>query len=83
MDGEKALQYARSRHSSSDFSRSLRQQLIVQAVMNKLTENGLGNVSKLKNLYEDYTKMVTTNVSLKEMLGMVKYINKVQHMFSF
>jgi LCP family protein required for cell wall assembly len=30
MSGERALQYARSRHSTSDFSRSLRQQLIVQ-----------------------------------------------------
>jgi len=30
MSGERALQYARSRHSTSDFARSLRQQLIVQ-----------------------------------------------------
>lgn len=30
LDGEKALQYARSRHSTSDFARSLRQQQIVK-----------------------------------------------------
>ncbi|MFA6256295.1 MAG: LCP family protein [Candidatus Absconditabacterales bacterium] len=83
MNGERALQYARSRHSTSDFSRSLRQQLIVQGVMNKLMENGLGNITKLKKLYEDYTKIVTTNISLKEMLGLAKYAYKLKHIFSF
>ena len=83
LDGEKALQYARSRHSTSDFSRSLRQQLIIQWIMNKLKENGLGNVGKLQKLYDDYIEMVTTNISLKEMLGMVKYAYKLKHMFSF
>lgn len=36
MDGERALQYARSRHTSSDFDRSRRQQIVVQALMRKL-----------------------------------------------
>ncbi|MFA7298600.1 MAG: LCP family protein [Candidatus Absconditabacterales bacterium] len=83
MSGERALQYARSRHSTSDFARSLRQQLIVQGVMNKLKENGFGNITKLKKLYADYVQMVTTNISLKEMLGMVKYADNIKHMFSF
>jgi anionic cell wall polymer biosynthesis LytR-Cps2A-Psr (LCP) family protein len=83
MSGERALQYARSRHSTSDFARSLRQQLIVEAVMNKLKENGLGNITKLKKLYADYVQMVTTNVSLKEMLGMVQYADNIKHVFSF
>jgi len=83
MSGERALQYARSRHSTSDFARSLRQQLIVEWVMNKLKENGLGNVTKLKRLYADYVQMVTTNISLKEMLGMVRYADNIKHVFSF
>jgi len=83
MSGERALQYARSRHSTSDFSRSLRQQLIVKGVMNKLVKSGLGNINKLKALYGDYTKMVTTNISLKEMLGMVKYAYRLKNTFSF
>ncbi len=83
MDGEMALQYARSRHSTSDFARSLRQQQIIQAIIEKLKDNGFGNVNKLKNLYGDYTEMVTTNISLKEMLGIAKYAYKLEHMFSF
>gem|GEM_PF-3919405 len=51
--------------------------------MDKFKENGLGNVSKLQTLYDDYIKMVTTNISLKEMLGMVKYAYKLKHIFSF
>lgn len=83
MDGERALEYARSRHSTSDFSRSLRQQLIVKAIIDKLMSNGLGNVSKIKQLYKNYTTMVTTNIALKEMLGMVKYVDNIKHIFSF
>ncbi len=83
MSGERALEYARSRHSTSDFSRSLRQQLIVEGVMNQLKLNGLGNLIKLKALYNDYVKTVTTNISLKEMLGMVKYADRLKNIFSF
>lgn len=36
LDGETALQYARSRHSTSDFSRSARQQLILAAIGDKV-----------------------------------------------
>jgi hypothetical protein len=51
--------------------------------MDKLKENGMGNINKLKKLYADYTKMVTTNISLKEMLGMAQYAYKLKHIFSF
>lgn len=83
MTGDRALQYARSRHSSSDFSRSLRQQLIIKAIVEKLKQNGLGNIGKLKQLYADYTKMVITNISLKEMLGLAQYADNLKHIFSF
>jgi anionic cell wall polymer biosynthesis LytR-Cps2A-Psr (LCP) family protein len=36
MDGKTALQYARSRHSTSDFDRSDRQQQILQALKDKM-----------------------------------------------
>jgi LCP family protein required for cell wall assembly len=37
MDGERALQYVRSRHASSDFDRAARQQQLVQALVSKLS----------------------------------------------
>ncbi len=36
FDGETALRYARSRHSTSDFDRSARQQLLLSALANKV-----------------------------------------------
>jgi len=38
MDGRRALIYARTRHSSSDFQRAKRQQLIIQACFNRLLQ---------------------------------------------
>ncbi len=35
LDGDTALKYARSRHTTSDFSRSLRQQLILKGIKDK------------------------------------------------
>lgn len=83
FDGETALEYARSRHSTSDFSRSLRQQLIIKAIMDKLISKGLLNITRIKKLYADYTNIVKTNISLKEIMGMVKYIYRLKHMFSY
>ena len=36
LDGDTALKYARSRHSTSDFSRSIRQQLILKGIKDKV-----------------------------------------------
>ncbi|MCX6823141.1 MAG: LCP family protein [candidate division SR1 bacterium] len=83
MNGETALEYARSRHSTSDFSRSLRQQIIIKAIIDKMKSQGLGTVTKLKKLYSNYTSMVKTNISLKEMMGMAKYMDKLDNMFSY
>jgi LCP family protein required for cell wall assembly len=83
MNGEKALQYARSRHSTSDFARSLRQQQIVKAVADKAMSKWLANVTKLKRLYGNYTSMVKTNITTQEIMGLAKYIYKLDHIFSY
>lgn len=84
FDGATALKYARSRHSTSDFDRSRRQQQIIQAVVDKLMEKeNFNSVSKVRSLYEDYTKMVFTNISSQEILWMFKYANQIDNMFSF
>lgn len=82
LDGATALKYARSRHSSSDFSRSQRQQLIIKAIMDKISNDGL-SVNNIKGIYETYQQYVTTNISLDEMLGLIAYGKTVPPMFNF
>jgi anionic cell wall polymer biosynthesis LytR-Cps2A-Psr (LCP) family protein len=74
--------YARSRHSTSDFDRSLRQQQIIKAVKDKLITQ-ITSPTKVKQLYSDYTKIVKTNISLDEMFGLAQYMDNIKHMFSF
>lgn len=55
---ETALNYARSRHSTSDFDRSIRQQQIIKALRDKLTKwwffEKLSNANKLYQVFEKY-----------------------------
>jgi LCP family protein required for cell wall assembly len=84
LDWKTALMYARSRHTTSDFDRSLRQQQIIDALKDKLLSWWyLKNVSKVKALYSDYTKMVTTNISFKEIIWAIKYTDSLNNIFSF
>lgn len=84
LDGTTALKYARSRHTTSDFSRSQRQQEIIKAVIHTaLQKENLTSVNKLTELYDTYTKMITTNISSKEIIWMVKYIYEFKNIFSF
>ncbi len=73
MDGELALKYARSRHSSgiegSDFARAHRQQLILEAVKNKLfSKSTLFRPTIIKNIYNELTDHISTNMEIWEML---------------
>lgn len=84
LDWDTALKYARSRHSTSDFSRSERQQIIIEAVMKKLLSmQDIMHVNTIKSLYNDYTQMVETNVSNTEIIGMLQYIFTIKDMFNF
>ncbi len=84
LDGKTALMYARSRHTTSDFDRSLRQQLIVKAILKQITSKDiLLSPSKIKDLYGNYTEMVKTNISSDEMIGMSRFAYDLDHIFSF
>ena len=61
MDGERALQYARSRHGSSDFDRAERQGLVVRAMAHKLVDRSTWR--KLPALYKVFDAAVDTNLS--------------------
>jgi LCP family protein required for cell wall assembly len=72
MDGETALKYARSRHSTNaneagDFARARRQQKVILALKDKiLSAETLFNPIKLKELYDSYKENVTTNIELPQ-----------------
>ena len=76
FDWETALNYARSRHSTSDFDRSLRQQQIIEAIKNKLLEWWfLSKVSKAKKFYDVFSKYVYTDIWLKDAVSIFNEIN--------
>ena len=83
FNGERALEYARSRESTTDFDRSSRQQLIIKAVINKLISIGILNISQLKKLYTDYTTLIHTNISMNQMIRLSQYMYNHNNMFSY
>ncbi len=66
MNGQDALAYARSRHGSSDFDRSARQQRVITSVRDQ-TDIGelLTNPSRITELIKQLSKDVKTNIPPK------------------
>ena len=67
LDGLGALRYSRSRHTSNDFERSERQQLILNQVLEKLSGE-LSNPKKLLPFLKMMQKYIKTNFSTTEAL---------------
>jgi LCP family protein required for cell wall assembly len=79
MDGQRALEYSRSRHAAgpegSDFARSRRQQQIVTAVEQKAAQGGLlTNVLNIMNAIQGH---VFTDLSIAEVKDLSDYISGV------
>lgn len=84
LDGETALKYARSRQTTSDFSRALRQQHIIEAVIEKITDMlASAQIGKLQDLFEQTKNVYTSNITYKQMLGMTEYLDDERWYFSF
>jgi LCP family protein required for cell wall assembly len=62
MDGERALEYARIRHSDNDYKRIERQQLVLRSIIAKSKTLSLIDVGKMKDLYSSYHESVRTNI---------------------
>ncbi len=83
FDWENALKYARSRHSTSDFDRSMRQQQVIKAVKEKLTAGYfLKSPSKIKQLYDVFKEYVYTDIPLSVIIKLA-YKIKDDNEFSF
>lgn len=73
FDGDKALKYARSRHSTSDFDRSKRQQLVLGALQEKmLSAKILTSPRKIEGIYSVLSDSIRTNASMTDMIKMAK-----------
>jgi LCP family protein required for cell wall assembly len=75
MNGERALQYARSRYTTSDFDRAKRQQLILLAIREKALNLNL--IPKLPSLFGTMGSMVKTDMSLDEMIDLARLAPQV------
>ncbi len=68
MDGQRALEYSRSRMSTTDFDRAKRQQQVLLAVRQKAVDLGvLSLITKLPSLFATMGNMVKTDMTLNEM----------------
>lgn len=73
LNGETALKYARSRKTTSDFDRSARQQLIIQAVRDKALSLGVvTNPKKLSDLTTALGKHFQTDLASNLWLTVMK-----------
>ncbi len=68
LDGATALRYARSRHSSSDFDRSRRQQQVLRAILTEVRARGLlSQATLLPALASDLEQSVSTTMPLGDL----------------
>lgn len=68
MDGPTALRYARTRHSSSDFDRSARQQQVLRAILDEVQARGLlSQAALLPELAGDLQESVSTTLPLSDL----------------
>lgn len=71
LDGRNALIYARSRHASTDFDRSKRQQLVLRSVLDQVRARGLlDNIATLPQWAEVLAQNVRTTLPIGQ-LGMI------------
>lgn len=79
MDGDTALKFARSRHTSSDFDRSKRQQQILVALKSKALSLGtLTNPVKLASLIGTIGNHMKTDLQINEIQKLMKIMGEVR-----
>ena len=75
MNGDQALEYARSRHGMNDFARAGRQQKVILSVRNRVLQ--LDMLSKAPELLSIAQNSISTDLSPVEMLELAKLVSQV------
>lgn len=79
LDGETALKYARSRHTSSDFDRAKRQQDIIVSVKEKfLQKENIFSIKKIGQLLNLLSDNLKTDLQLSEIESLVKITKNIE-----
>lgn len=76
MDGETALWYARSRKTTSVFSRERRQQQVLQAIWHKARDVGM--LTQVPALWKQGQDMVETDLTFTDILGLTQVALKLK-----
>ena len=80
LDWETALKYARSRYSTSDFDRSIRQQQVIKAIKDKILDLGyLKSPAKTKNLYSAIRRNIKTDLDIKTILSLATAFKRAEN----
>jgi polyisoprenyl-teichoic acid--peptidoglycan teichoic acid transferase len=75
MDGPTALEYARSRHGTSDFARAGRQQKVLVSLRNRALQ--LNMLSRAPELVGIVQRSLSTNLSPVQMLALAKLVSQI------
>ncbi len=78
LDGDTALKYARSRQTTSDFSRSARQQQLLKAMGQKAKKEGyLKDPDFITSMMHTLSENVETTMSVRELIGVANLMRKI------
>lgn len=69
LSGKQALRLARTRHTSSDFARAERQQMILEALQKKAQKFGFGDAAGMTKIAQTVLDKTTTDISLPEAIS--------------
>lgn len=69
FSGVQALRLARSRHTSSDFARASRQQMILKSIQKKAKSLGLGDIKTLYQIVKAVLRQTETDISFDEAIS--------------
>lgn len=79
LDGETALKYARSRHTTSDFDRAARQQQLLQALAEKARAEGIiTSPGKIFSFLKIISEHLETTMPVSEMIGSARFADDIQ-----
>lgn len=66
LDGTEALRVARSRYTTSDYSRAARQQLILEAIQEKANSLGLGDADTVLSIISTVIGSIETDIGFED-----------------